>query len=73
LKIFSKNAKFALSFFGVLLKLQLYMLFLQVFATAKLALGKNKIIQNSKSGVGVPPYLNTKPTILRNCGRSFYP
>ena len=31
------------------------MLFLQVFATAKLALGKNKIIQNSKSGVGVLP------------------
>ena len=37
-----------------MLKLQLYMLFLQFFATAKLAFGKNKIIQNSKSSVGVP-------------------
>ena len=49
-----------------------------VAAKPSLALRNGQMIahcgcQNNgiKSGVGVPPNLITKPTILRNCGRSF--
>ena len=51
-----------------------------VAAKPSLALRNGQVIarcgcQNNgiKSGVGVPPNQTTKPTILRNCGRSFCP
>ena len=51
-----------------------------VAAKPSLALRNGQVIarcgcQNNgiKSGVGVPPNLITKPTILRNCGRNYCP
>ena len=43
------------------------------FVFACLEYGKILFCRFFYSGVGVPPNRSTKPTILRNCGRSFCP